>query len=41
MRRGLASCSLVYLGFNGVKFPASATVILLHLSIFNNVPGTS
>jgi hypothetical protein len=27
----LASCPLVYFDFNGVKFPASATIILLHL----------
>jgi len=37
----LASCSLVDFDFNGVKLPASATIILLHLSIFNSVPGTS
>ena len=37
----LALCSLVYFDFNGVQFPASATIILLHLSIFNNVPSSS
>jgi hypothetical protein len=37
----LASCSLVYFDLNGVKFPASATIILLHLSLFNSVPGRS
>ena len=37
----LASCSLVYFDFNGVQFPASATIILLRLSTFNNVPSSS
>jgi len=37
----LASCSMVYFDFNDVQFPASDTIILLHLSIFNYVPSSS